>query len=178
MPIQNLDPEKLTLRPASEGDQVTIWQMLQDAIEQRRKEGSRQWQDGYPNEETVRADMNKGYGYVLEYEGNAIAYAAVIFEIEPAYEEIEGKWLSNGPYAVVHRVATAEAMKGKGVATLLFHKIEELVKARGVPSLKVDTNFDNQPMLKIMDRLGYSYCGEVYFRGSARRAFEKVLEAP
>jgi GNAT superfamily N-acetyltransferase len=174
MSAPHLSPEKLVLRLANEGDHAIIWQMLQDAIEQRRKEGSRQWQDGYPNEETVRADMAKGFGHVLEFEGNAIAYAAILFEIEPAYEEIEGKWLSNGPYAVVHRVATAESMKGKGVATALFHKIEELVKARGVPSLKVDTNFDNQPMLKIMDRLGYTYCGEVYFRGSARRAFEKV----
>lgn len=179
MPMSEFHLENLRLRPATENDHQAIWQMLQDAIAQRRKEGSRQWQDGYPNVETVRADTAQGYGHVLEFEGSAIAYAAILFEIEPAYEAIEGKWLSTGPYAVVHRVATAEAMKGKGVATALFQKIEALVKSRGVPSLKVDTNFDNLPMLKIMDRLGYTYCGEVYFRGAARKAFEKMLnEAP
>jgi hypothetical protein len=40
----------------------------------------------------------------------------------------------------------------------------------------VDTNFDNLPMLNIFEKLGYTYCGEVYFRGSARRAYEKVLD--
>ncbi len=39
----------------------------------------------------------------------------------------------------------------------------------------MDTNFDNTPMLRILEKLGYTYCGEVYFRGSARRAYEKVL---
>ncbi|MFT4092143.1 MAG: hypothetical protein QM640_00795 [Niabella sp.] len=40
----------------------------------------------------------------------------------------------------------------------------------------VDTNFDNAPMLHILNKLGYIYCGEVFFRGAARKAFEKVLE--
>jgi hypothetical protein len=30
-------------------------------------------------------------------------------------------------------------------------------------------------MLKLFEKLGYQYCGEVYFRGSARKAFEKVI---
>jgi hypothetical protein len=30
-------------------------------------------------------------------------------------------------------------------------------------------------MLKIFERMNFSYCGEVYFRGSPRKAFEKVL---
>ena len=46
-----------------------------------------------------------------------------------------------------------------------------------VYSIKVDTNFDNVPMLRILDKLGYVYCGEVFFRGSARKAFEKVLRS-
>lgn len=32
-------------------------------------------------------------------------------------------------------------------------------------------------MLKIIEKLGYKYCGEVYFRGVARKAFEKLLIA-
>ena len=45
-----------------------------------------------------------------------------------------------------------------------------------LPYYKLDTNFDNAPMLKILDKLGYTYCGEVFFRGSARKAFEKILQ--
>jgi hypothetical protein len=65
--------------------------------------------------------------------------------------------------------------KGKGIATKLFEKIEGLSIENNIYSIKVDTNFDNVPMLKILDKLKYTYCGEVYLRGSARKAFEKLL---
>ncbi len=51
---------------------------------------------------------------------------------------------------------------------------ESLCLDKKVYSIKVDTNFDNLPMLKIVEKLGYTYCGEVYFEGP-RKAFEKVL---
>jgi hypothetical protein len=31
-------------------------------------------------------------------------------------------------------------------------------------------------MISIFEKAGYTYCGEVYFRGSPRKAFEKVLK--
>ncbi len=31
-----------------------IWEILQDAILRRKKDGSNQWQDGYPNPESVQ----------------------------------------------------------------------------------------------------------------------------
>ncbi|MBL7909646.1 MAG: GNAT family N-acetyltransferase [Bacteroidia bacterium] len=168
----------MILRKATFLELPIIWQILQQAIEQRRQDGSTQWQNGYPNEQSIHDDITKGYGYVLVDNEEIVAYAAIIFDIEPAYTDIIGKWLSAGDYVVVHRVATANAVKGKGVATYLFKQIEELSIEKKVYSIKVDTNFDNIPMLKIVDRLGYTYCGEVFFNGSPRRAYEKVLQKP
>lgn len=165
----------LRLRPAERAESPAIWAILQYAIEQRKQDGSTQWQDGYPNENTVLSDLDKGAAYVLEEDGDLLLYAAVLFEPEPAYEAIEGKWLTNGPYVVLHRIAASPKAKGKGIATTFFRMCEDLCRERGVPSIKVDTNFDNAPMLRIMDKLGYTYCGEVYFRGGARRAYEKVI---
>jgi GNAT superfamily N-acetyltransferase len=167
--------EQLNLRKATLSELPQIWEILQDAIEQRRQEGSTQWQDGYPNELSVTNDINNGYGYVLTENDSILCYAAIIFGIEPAYEEIVGKWLTNGDYVVVHRVAVSKLAKGKGIATKLFQKIEDLALQQKVCSIKVDTNFDNVPMLKILDKLQYTYCGEVFFRGAARKAFEKKL---
>lgn len=166
---------EMILRKAVAADVPAIWSILQYAIEQRRLDGSRQWQDGYPNRETVHNDLERGVAYVLEREGVLLLYAAVLFEPEPAYEAIEGRWLTDGPYVVLHRVAASPEAKGKGIATIFFRMVEDLCRERGVPSIKVDTNFDNAPMLRIMDKLGYTYCGEVYFRGSARRAYEKEV---
>jgi len=165
----------MTLRLASKLEIDIIWSILQEAIEQRKKDGSDQWQNGYPNEQTVANDINNEVGYVLVKEDLIVAYAAIIFGIEPAYNDIKGNWLSNDTYAAVHRVATAGDFKGKGIATQLFSRIEDLCVSKNVFSIKVDTNFDNVPMLKILKKLNYTYCGEIFFSGAARRAYEKLI---
>src|SRR5688572_17922672 len=116
----------MILRKATSVEAPAIWEILQQAIEQRRKDGSQQWQQGYPNAKTVEDDIEQGYAYVLTDDDTIIAYAAIIFGIEPAYEKIEGKWLTDGDYVVVHRVATSDAAKGKGAATHLFKLLENL----------------------------------------------------
>lgn len=163
-------------RKAQISEAEIIWKILQQAIERRRKDGSNQWQDGYPNLEVVKADISLGKGYVLEFEGEIAAYAALVFNDEPAYDEIEGNWLTHGDYLVVHRVAVSDEYLGKGIAVGLFKILENFARAHQVYSIKVDTNFDNLAMLHILEKLHYQYCGEVYFRGSARKAFEKVLQ--
>ncbi len=165
----------MILRKAASADASVIWEILQHAIAQRKEDGSEQWQNGYPNAQTVDEDIASGYAYVLDDDHMVIAYAAVIFGIEPAYNNIDGQWLTQGDYAAVHRVATSPAVKGKGIATHLFKMIEDLCIEQRVYSIKVDTNFDNVPMLKILDRLDYTYCGEIFFSGAPRKAYEKVL---
>ena len=162
-------------RQADNADEPQIWNILQQAIERRRLDGSQQWQDGYPNPKTVSNDIVNGWGYVIEIENRVAAYAAIICEPEPAYESIEGRWLSTGEYVVMHRVAVVDEFIGRGLATEIFREAENIAMKSGLSSIKVDTNFDNVAMLSILQKLGYRYCGEVYFRGSARKAYEKLL---
>jgi GNAT superfamily N-acetyltransferase len=166
----------MIFRKADFSELPFIWDIIQQAIEQRKQDGSEQWQDGYPNEQTIHHDITKGYAYVLVDNHTIIAYAAIIFGVDPAYNYLRGRWLTNDDYVAVHRVATSNASKGKGVATHLFKIIEDLCMEQKVQSIKVDTNFDNIPMLRILDKLGYTYCGEIFFRGSPRKAFEKVMD--
>jgi GNAT superfamily N-acetyltransferase len=164
---------KLRLAVIEELD--VIWKILQDAIAQRKKDGSDQWQNGYPNKQTVIDDIQNGYGHVLIEDDIIVAYSAIIFGIEPNYIDIKGKWLSDDKYVAVHRVATSENYKGKGIATQLFNLIEELSINDNTYSIKVDTNFDNAVMLRILEKLSYTYCGEIFVSGATRMAFEKLL---
>lgn len=165
----------MNLRKATLLEVPAIWEILQQAIARRKQDGSDQWQDGYPNEQSIHNDLANGSAYVLTDQDQIIAYAAIIFDIEPAYTDIQGTWLTNDRYVVIHRVATSDEVIGKGIATHLFRLIEDIALDSKVYSIKVDTNFDNIPMLKILAKLDYVYCGEVFFRGAARKAFEKVL---
>ncbi|GHT41801.1 acetyltransferase [Bacteroidia bacterium] len=168
--------DTIIFRKAEKADVERIWQIILQAKEQMRLMNSRQWQDGYPAVENITGDIENGYGYVLCRENVVIAYGAVIFDGEPAYEKIQGKWLTNRPYVVVHRLAVADEVKNCGIATLFMQKVEELSWKKGIHSFRVDTNFDNLYMQKILFALDFTYCGEIYYDKNQRRAYEKRLE--
>lgn len=165
----------LYFRLAEPSDSPTIWELIRAAKERRKAEGSLQWQDGYPKKESIEEDIAKREGIVLCTEEETVGYFALIYNYEPAYELIEGKWLTSGPFYVVHRVAVATAHLGRGYARRMLQEAERISQQHDAVSIRVDTNFDNLPMLHLFDSLGYRYCGEVEFRGSPRRAFEKVF---
>lgn len=162
--------EKASIDQAEE-----IWAILSEAIVRRRSDGSNQWQDGYPNLEVVKSDIANGYGYVMRDEQGIAGYCAILINDEPAYGDIEGAWLSAGDFVVFHRVAVAKQYLGKGIARLMLGFIDEYALKNNIFSVRADTNFDNAAMLALFEKTGYQYCGEVYFRGSPRKAFEKLL---
>lgn len=171
----SLEDMDYIFRKATLADLPQIWTVLQDAIIRRKEDGSEQWQDGYPNPEVIKKDISKDAGYILT-DGNAIAgYCSIIINDEPAYAEIQGKWLTNADFVVFHRVAISENYLGKGLSKKMLNYIEDFALKNKIYSVKADTNFDNPVMLSVLEKAGYIYCGDVFFRGSVRKAFEKVL---
>ncbi|GAB3529679.1 GNAT family N-acetyltransferase [Pontibacter brevis] len=164
-----------SFRKADLTEQSQIWEILQGAIARRKADGSNQWQDGYPNPEVVKNDIEKGVGFVLTEGETIVGYSAVLVNDEPEYAKIEGKWLTNDDFVVVHRIAVSEKHLGKGLAKKIFEFIEAYALSQNIYSIKADTNFDNIAMMKTFEKMGYVYCGEVYFKGSPRKAYEKVV---
>jgi ribosomal protein S18 acetylase RimI-like enzyme len=165
----------IKFRKAINADLPQIWIIIQQAIQRRKEEGSNQWQDGYPNPEVIQNDLDNGHGFVLTDGNTVIGYTAILINDEPEYERIEGKWITNEDFVVFHRVAISEHHIGKGYAKKMMLNIEEYALAKNIFSIKADTNHDNEPMKNIFKKLGYVYCGQVYFRDSPRKAFEKVI---
>lgn len=165
-----------SFRKAAQSDADVIWEILQGAIARRKADGSNQWQDGYPNRDIVIQDIEKGYAHVLTIDSDVAGYCALLINDEPAYADIKGQWLTDGDFVVYHRVALSEKYVGKGLAAKMLEFIEAFTKSSNINSLRADTNFDNPGMLRLFDKMGYTYCGEVYLRGGVRKAFEKVLK--
>ena len=163
------------LRKAEIIDIPEIWAILQQAIVRRKNDGSTQWQDGYPNPEVVQNDIEKEYAYILTEAKNIIGYCAVVVNYEPEYSKIEGKWLTNSDFVVIHRLALSENYLGKNLSKTIIEFVEDIAISKNIYSIKVDTNHDNIPMIKIFKKSGFSFCGIVHFRGSPRIAYEKVL---
>ncbi|MFP9098270.1 GNAT family N-acetyltransferase [Flavobacterium sp. RHBU_24] len=166
---------ELSFRQANTADISQIWEILQGAIQRRKEAGSRQWQDGYPNSEIVAADIARKAGFVLTVNHSVAGYCAIFINDEPVYASIAGAWLTDGSFVAYHRVAISNEYLGKGLGLVLLKNIEDFALANNIISVRADTNFDNPIMLRLFEKLGYQYCGEVIFRGGTRKAFEKVI---
>ena len=78
-----------------EKDIPHVMEIIHMAQEQFCRMGIDQWQDGYPNEEVIRRDMNRRESYVAEKEGTVIGTAAISMEKEENYE-ISGELTVSG----------------------------------------------------------------------------------
>lgn len=175
--MEEMETRKCLLRKAEERDRERIWEILLQAKAQMRREGRRQWDEAYPSMEHVSADLARGWGHVLcDERGGVAACGAVVYDGEPAYERLDGRWLSEAPYVVVHRLAVAEEARHRGMALRFMQEVERMSRERGVESFKVDTNFDNLRMLHLLEKLGFVYCGEISYQQGQRKAFEKLLK--
>lgn len=165
-------------RQAQHSDLEQIMSIIRDAQAMMGEEGRTQWQDGYPASSDIVRDLERGYGYVLAdpSDGGILAYGAVVFDGEPTYDVIEGKWLSDNPFVVVHRQATARALMGRGLGAEFLNNVESLATSRDIPSFRIDTNHDNRYMLRLLEKQGFSYCGIITLgSGDKRMAFEKEI---
>ena len=137
--------------------------------------GVDQWQRGYPNRGSVERDVEAEVGRVLTTDaGQIVAYGALIYTGESAYNDLTGgEWLTDGEYAVIHRLCVAEEFVGQGCSREFMLSAEREAKAK-VPSMRIDTHPENMIMQSLVGSLGYSYCGDVVIE-SRRLAYEKLL---
>lgn len=140
-----------------------------------KNSGVDQWQTGYPDKACIEGDIRNKTGYLCLYKGSIVGYLCIDFGGEPAYTQLDGKWLSEQEYVVVHRMALDNSIKGQGLASKIFQLVEELSLARGIHSFKVDTDEDNQIMKHLLQKNGFVYCGSICFDNSRKIAYEKLM---
>ena len=74
-------------------------------------------------------------------DGERAGYFCLDFGGEPAYQELEGHWLSAGPYGTIHRVVVADGHLGRGLAKQLFALAEAACRRRGIGRALVEGVF-------------------------------------
>lgn len=167
----------MEFRKTVETDIKDIMKIIKQAQDYFKENGIDQWQNNYPNPETIKNDVDNNHSYVLLKDNKIVATAAVSFDGEKTYDSIyEGQWLSNNDFAVIHRVAVDNNYKGLGLSSEIIKNVESLCESRGVKSIKIDTHEDNLSMQKLLKKNNFKYCGIIYLAdGNKRIAFEKVL---
>lgn len=149
-----------------------------------KSRGIDQWQKaGYPDRELFINDIEQGISYVMTDDDKPMAICCISFANEPAYDSIEGEWLTpkDTYYAVAHRGALAPEYQGQHLTGIWFKYIIDFAREHGAVSVRIDTHDENEGMKKVFKNAGFKRCGTVYLhggdcgKGEPRIAFELVL---
>ena len=167
----------LALRYTKLEDIERVMEIIKQAQQYFKEKGINQWQNGYPNAKVIENDIKNGHSFVLIKNNEIVGTIAISFEGEATYNKIfEGAWKSNDNYAVIHRIAVDQELKGFGLSSEMIKQTELMCNKKSVRSIKVDTHEDNQAMQRSLIKNGFDYCGVIYLAdGSKRVAFEKCL---
>ncbi|MCL1884897.1 MAG: GNAT family N-acetyltransferase [Defluviitaleaceae bacterium] len=156
------------IRKSTLDDLPKIMEIYAYAREFMRQSGNpNQWKDDHPSEETVKEDIENGDSYVCVDENDVKAVFFFSTKPDPTYTKIDGAWLNDNPYGVIHRIARAENSKGTGAFCINWCYNQ-------IPNLRIDTHEDNTPMLNMLKTLGFERCGIIVIEnGENRVAFQK-----
>ena len=132
----------------------------------------RQWAArNWPPRELILRDIAQGRSHVCVANGELLAvfYYEYGRDIDPTYRVIEdGAWIGGDTYGVVHRIA---AKKGSGAGKYCIRWAFDQCG-----HLRIDTHGDNKVMQKVLEGLGFRYCGIIHVTEDRdpRLAYEKV----
>ena len=130
--------------------------VIQCARSRMRAEGNAVQWEGYPTEHTILDDINAHTFYVFVGDDAQVhGCFSLSAGPDPDYGDIDGAWIDDSPYGVIHRVATDNTFSHAMAQILDFaHDL-------GYDHLRIDTNGHNLTMQAVLERLGFVYCGEL-----------------
>ena len=166
----------MVIRPATAADLPALRPVFEAAKGIMRADGNHdQWSaPGFPDDSLLLHDLERAGGFVIlsgaeggVEESKIVAYFALLPSPEPTYATIDGAWLTDEPYGVIHRMASYPEVHG------VFAAVIDFAAAR-YPRLRIDTHRDNRIMRHLIEKHGFTYCGIIQLPdGTPRLAYER-----
>lgn len=146
-----------------------IFVIIDQAKEFLKEQNINQWQDNYPNINTITEDIELDRLYVVK-ENDLVVGLFVVVEYEPTYDVIyDGSWYDDSPYIAVHRIAVLNDYKGKGVANCIFNYLKQKYN-----HIRVDTHRNNINMQRCLIKNNFKYCGIIYLNKNSESDKERL----
>jgi len=164
----------LTLATPSHRDWILL--QIDGCRQQMAAHQSGQWQGKEPSLATIEEDIFHQRYYVL-FEDNQPCGGAALMNHEPGYDHLlEGQWLNQDPYMVIHRLFIAPLFQGRHLGKILLVQLELQVQEFHIHNIRVDTHALNQPMRGLLNRQHYQEVGKAWLpQAGERLVYHKVL---
>lgn len=164
----------LNIRKAVPEELDGIFEIFVRATEHMNAIEIHQWDEVYPNRETLRDDIERLQLYVAA-EGDALR-GAFVLNCECHEEYDKGDWAdTTRNFLVLHRLCVDPLAQSKGIATEIMKHIEIIAKDSGTASIRLDAFPQNPYAVRLYEKLGYRKAGTVNFRKGLFFLYEKCL---
>ena len=148
-------------------DLETLMAIIDEAKSFLKANNVDQWQDGYPNLESLSEDIEENHLYKVVQDNEILGLFALI-DYEETYNVIDGLWRCDKPYVAIHRVAISNKFKGQNKVKEIFDYVK-----KSHSYIRIDTHSDNKAMQKALLKNGFELCGTIYLKdGNPRLAFD------
>lgn len=166
----------MKIRKAKTDDLPQIRKIYNAAKEYMDASGNpNQWGVGYPPEEYLTEDIKCLRLYVCEEEGMVHGVFMLSPADDPTYHYIEGAWINDEPYGVIHRIASGGTRKG--IFSIVLDFCKDRLAEQEISNLRIDTHEDNKTMQHLVEKYGFQFCGTIYLEnGSPRLAYQLELQ--
>ena len=174
--------EPVSCRPAKEEDLPVLLALLEEGKALLRRRGIDQWQDGYPDEGLMRADLARGELFCVCHGEELAGFFVLSTRAEPWQDAItDGKWTPELPYATLHRSVVTAKYRGTGLSEKLLALAEQEARERGARALRTDTHKKNKAVLRLLRENGWRYRGNIRWpveegHDNVGQAYEKLLK--
>lgn len=111
------------------------------------------WQNGYPQNELIKEDIEHGFGRILLVNNEIVSYATY----HPALYEYDKGTFPLDDVMSFGRVMTKVQEVKKGYATILIEKMIEETKENKIPGLGILVDDFNKKALNIYLKFGFKY---------------------
>ena len=159
------------IRLATIDDMDSIMAILDNAkVFMKSRGNAEQWGFNYPSCEIVRDDIQKQQNFVVVDDNDDEIFATFVFFVadDPTYEFIEGQWLNDEPYGVIHRIASTG--KVKRISDFCINWCFERCH-----NIRIDTHAQNTVMKDACIRNNFKECGIIFVRDRLPRvAYQKI----
>ncbi len=164
----------MEFRGATPSDLPELMALFRAATREMDAQGILQWDEIYPDEPTIRADIFRGQMRVGTRSGKiAVAFMLDLCK-DGDYEPAE--WRYREPdFAVLHRLCVHPDFQGQGVAKEAMDFLEGAMLSSGIQTIRLDAFSQNPAALHLYESRGYVKAGEIRYRKGLFYLYEKRL---
>jgi predicted N-acetyltransferase YhbS len=166
----------MQIRKAIPDDIAPVTRLLNACAASMREAGLDQWDEVYPNEGVVAADVAAGTLFVAVLDDECAGTICLNEMQSPEYAPLA--WTPADRVLVVHRLAVDPTKQRRGVGIELMRFSHHHAAEAGYDAIRLDAYRPNHGALRFYEQLGYRLVGEVRFprRSGAFNCYEWMVE--